>query len=83
MYPSEQAAKLQLRLPADCKEWLRQQAVANSSSQNSEIVRCIRERMQRFSTRSAGSEASTGTRLATDPADAGFSAALAGGTHQP
>jgi hypothetical protein len=39
--------KLMLRLPADCKTWLAEQSRKNASSQNSEIVRCIRERMEK------------------------------------
>lgn len=37
-----------LRLPADVKAWLIEQAKMNASSQNSEVVRAIRERMQRI-----------------------------------
>tara|TARA_Y100001951_G_C11180327_1_gene205569 strand:+ start:153 stop:386 length:234 start_codon:yes stop_codon:yes gene_type:complete len=37
----------QLRLPPDLKNWIAAQAAANVSSQNSEIVRAIRERMER------------------------------------
>jgi hypothetical protein len=36
---------LQLRLPLDLKDWIAAQAAANVSSQNSEIIRAIRERM--------------------------------------
>lgn len=36
-----------VRLPPDLKRWIALQAVYNSSSQNSEIIRCIRERMER------------------------------------
>ncbi len=36
---------LQLRLPADLKDWIESEAKRNNSSQNSEIVRSIRERM--------------------------------------
>jgi len=38
---------LQLRLPPDLKDWIAAQAEANLSSQNSEIIRAIRERMER------------------------------------
>ena len=41
---------LQLRLPSDLKDWVVAQAAANSSSQNSEIIRAIRERMKRTET---------------------------------
>lgn len=37
---------LQLRLPFGLKHWIAAQAVLNGSSQNSEIVRSIRERME-------------------------------------
>ena len=36
---------LQLRLPPDLKTWIAAQAEANVPSQNSEIIRAIRERM--------------------------------------
>lgn len=38
---------MQLRLPRDVKDWLAQEAERNGSSQNSEVVRSIRERMGR------------------------------------
>lgn len=39
--------KMQLRLPPEVKLWLNKQAKKNASSQNSEIVRALRERMER------------------------------------
>lgn len=36
-----------LRLPADVKLWIVKQAKKNGSSQNSEIIRSIRDRMER------------------------------------
>lgn len=39
--------QLQIRLPHDAKSWIEEQAAANASSQNSEVVRSIRERMER------------------------------------
>lgn len=39
--------QMQLRLPDDAKSWIKEQAEANASSQNSEVVRSIRERMER------------------------------------
>ena len=36
-----------VRLPADAKLWVVKQAKKNGSSQNSEIIRAIRERMDR------------------------------------
>ena len=41
---------LQLRLPPDLKIWLAQEADRNGSSQNSEVIRSLRERMQRTET---------------------------------
>lgn len=43
-----------LRLPQDAKAFISGQAARNSSSQNSEIVRCIRDRMEKMAT--TGSE---------------------------
>lgn len=39
--------KIVIRLPEDVKDWLVEQAAENASSQTSEIVRAVRERMQR------------------------------------
>ncbi|MEQ3650421.1 Arc family DNA-binding protein [Hyphomonas sp.] len=39
---------MQLRLPEDLKAWLERQAAMNGSSQNSEIVRAVRERAVRM-----------------------------------
>jgi predicted HicB family RNase H-like nuclease len=36
-----------LRLPPDAKAFIAAQAERNTSSQNSEIIRCIRDRMDR------------------------------------
>lgn len=38
---------MQLRLPADLKAWIADQAARNGASQNAEIVRSVRERMDR------------------------------------
>ncbi len=38
---------MQLRLPPDLKAWIQAQADKNLSSQNSEIIRSVRERMDR------------------------------------
>lgn len=43
-------ATITLRLPVDCKHFLADQAARNGSSQNSEIVRCIRDRMEKLAT---------------------------------
>lgn len=37
----------QLRLPDDLKAWIEEQARLNGASQNSEVIRAIRERMER------------------------------------
>lgn len=39
--------ELKVRLPRDVKEWLIEQVAENASSQSSEIVRAVRERMVR------------------------------------
>jgi len=39
--------KFIVRLPEELKAFIADQAALNSSSQNSEIVRCIRERMEK------------------------------------
>ncbi len=39
---------VQLRLPPDLKDWIKRQSEENASSQNSEIIRAIRERMDRL-----------------------------------
>lgn len=38
---------MQLRLPTELKDWIAAQAAENLSSQNSEVIRAIRERMER------------------------------------
>lgn len=43
----ENTEKFFVRLPPDAKLWLVKQANKNGSSQNSEIIRAIRERMDR------------------------------------
>ncbi|RYC30214.1 DNA-binding protein [Lichenibacterium minor] len=45
--PSDGLPRLMVRFPPDIKGWLRQQAVHNGSSQTSEVVRSVRERMER------------------------------------
>ena len=39
--------QLPIRFPADVKAWLSDQARLNGSSQNSEVIRAVRERMER------------------------------------
>ncbi|MES0125897.1 Arc family DNA-binding protein [Mesorhizobium sp. C420B] len=47
MFPSSDAPKLTIRVPKDVKNWLEKQAERNASSHASEIVRAVRERMER------------------------------------
>lgn len=47
MKQGDEKQRLVIRLPRDVKTWLRAQASRNSSSQGSEAVRAIRERMDR------------------------------------
>lgn len=42
---AEGIAKVLIRLPVDAKSWIEQQAQRNMSSQNSEIIRCVRDKM--------------------------------------
>lgn len=66
--------RLMLRLPPDAKAWVAAQAELNGSSQNSEIVRSLRERMERAQT-------ATGDKLpGTTPAAATHSPACQGGS---
>ena len=45
MYPNDQVQKLVIRLPDEVKAFVAEQAKRNGSSQNSEIIRAIRGRM--------------------------------------
>jgi len=40
--------KFIVRLPMDMKRWIAKEAKRNASSQNSEVVRCIRDRMEQL-----------------------------------
>ena len=42
-----QRKQIQLRLPEELKAWIEKQAEQNGSSQNSEIIRAVRERAAR------------------------------------
>lgn len=44
---------IQVRLPADVKAWIEEQAARNSASQNSEIVRAVRAAMENTASRPA------------------------------
>jgi len=48
MNERDERSRLMVRLPADLKAWLAAEAVRNGASQNSEIVRAVRERMERL-----------------------------------
>jgi hypothetical protein len=45
---------LVVRMPADVKAWIEAQAARNGGSQNSEIIRSIRARMDQQPERAAG-----------------------------
>ncbi|QDI82366.1 Arc family DNA-binding protein [Methylorubrum populi] len=65
--------KLMLRLPPDIKAWIIDQAAKHATSQNSEIIRSIRERMER-------SKPTTGESLQAEaPAAGPDDTALQGG----
>ena len=61
-----------LRLPPDAKAWVEQQAERHKSSQNAEIVRAVRERMERTTP-------ATGESLQAAPVAGSHSTALQGG----
>lgn len=42
--------QIPIRLPREVKDWIKAEAVKNGSSQNSEIIRAVRERMAREAT---------------------------------
>lgn len=46
-------SQIKIRLPHDLKAWLEEQAKTNESTQNSEVVRAIRERMNSMEARKA------------------------------
>ncbi|MBB3771566.1 Arc/MetJ-type ribon-helix-helix transcriptional regulator [Angulomicrobium tetraedrale] len=46
-YPSRELPKFMLRLPEEMKEFIEEQSNKYGASMNSEIIRCIRERMDR------------------------------------
>jgi hypothetical protein len=50
MRPSEEAPRLTIRLPEAIKRWLAAEAARNATSQASEVVRALRERMDRVRT---------------------------------
>lgn len=54
-----QTRQIAMRFPADIKDWLQAQAELHGSSQNSEAIRAIRERMERVAGRSDSNERSS------------------------
>ena len=46
MGSKRETVALLIRLPPDVKRWLEREAARNAGSQNSEVVRCIRDRME-------------------------------------
>lgn len=49
-----------LRVSPEMKKWIEDQANRNFASQNSEILRCIQERMDKFSAQEARRKVATG-----------------------
>jgi hypothetical protein len=47
MSQSDDRSQILVRLPRDVKDWIEKEAARTLASQNSEIVRCIRYRMDR------------------------------------
>ena len=47
MIKKQESANVLVRLPPALKAWLVDEAAKNYASHNSEIVRCVRERMER------------------------------------
>jgi hypothetical protein len=47
MIRKQETTSLLLRLPRDVKAWLESEAAYNGASQNSEIIRSIRARMEK------------------------------------
>jgi hypothetical protein len=45
---TQASIQLKIRIPRDAKAFIEAEAQSNACSQSSEIVRCIRERMQKF-----------------------------------
>ena len=66
---SRDLPKIVVRLPRDVKRWLVEQAVENASSQTSEIVRAVRERMVRCHAGSAELAHNVAVELAISVAD--------------
>jgi len=56
---SKTADKFMVRMPDGMRDWLAEQAARNASSMNSEVVRAIRERMDRVSASEAKRQVTT------------------------
>ncbi len=54
MIESRTMPKLLVRLPVDVKSWLRKEADRNATSQSSEVVRALRDKLERHSQESEG-----------------------------
>jgi hypothetical protein len=50
---SDERPTMLIRVPRDVKEWLEREAARTLASQNSEVVRCIRARMESEQARAA------------------------------
>jgi predicted HicB family RNase H-like nuclease len=48
--------QLMVRLPSEVKAWVASQAARNGASMNSEIIRTLRERMDRDAARQGGGQ---------------------------
>ncbi|TNH41265.1 DNA-binding protein [Paracoccus haeundaensis] len=50
---TEKPVQVGIRFPPSMKAWLSRQAELNASSQNSEVIRAVRERMERQEAKTA------------------------------
>lgn len=58
-----------LRVSPEMKEWIQEQSERNFASQNSEILRCIQERMDRIAAQEARRKVTAGAKASeTNPA---------------
>jgi Arc-like DNA binding domain len=48
-------SRILVRLPTDVRNWLKSQAEANSSTMTAEVVRSVRDRIERDARKSGGS----------------------------
>jgi hypothetical protein len=53
MIPKEETTTVLIRLPLDVKRWVEMEAARTLASQNSEILRCIRARMDQEQSKKA------------------------------